>query len=66
MDWKVVREEEILNYLLQHPIYSNYIVLDDLDMPLLNEHLVLTNTFEGFDREKLEEALQILQKKNSN
>lgn len=62
MDWQVVREEEILNYLIEHPIYSNYIVLDDLDMPLLNKHLVLTNTFEGFDKEKLEAALQILKK----
>lgn len=65
MDWHVEREEEILNYLLAHRKYSNYVILDDLDMPLLKDHLVLTNSFEGLDEEKSQEAEEII-KGNSN
>lgn len=62
MSWHVTREEEILNYLLKHRNYSNYVILDDLEMPLLKEHQVFTNSFVGLDQQKSREVEEIIKK----
>lgn len=45
------REDEICIYLLEHPIYSDYIVLDDLPMPELGIHDIQTNLHSGYNED---------------
>lgn len=52
MDWHSSREEEILQYMLQHPIYAYYLILDDMQMPHLQQYLVQTDVYRGFDEER--------------
>lgn len=56
LDWKLPREEEIMNYLKNHPYYLSFLIFDDMEMPKLKEYLVQTNPFSGFDKEKRKEA----------
>lgn len=62
MDWKTSREEEILQYVIDHPIYSYCIVLDDMDMPHMMHYFVQTNAYDGFNEEREAYANALIQR----
>lgn len=43
------RQTEIADYLIAHPVYSGFLILDDLPMPEYQNELVHTNCFSGYD-----------------
>lgn len=50
------RQKHITDYLLQHPDYTGYLILDDLYLPHLDKNLVKCETLEGFDEQKQYQA----------
>ncbi len=54
------RYREIADYLMKHP-FSEFFILDDLDMGPLRTHAVRTELIIGFNQEKLEEAQRKMQ-----
>lgn len=60
MDWYMTREEEIMSYVQEHPVYSALIVLDDMAMPHLTKYMVQTDPFLGFDEERKNFAKKLL------
>ena len=59
MNWENSREEEIVHYLFEHPVYATFFILDDMKMPELENYLIQTNSFIGFDENALHVALKI-------
>ena len=49
--YEKTRQTEILEYLLAHPYFSGFIVLDDGDMPEFKEKMILTHPMKGWDDE---------------
>lgn len=56
------REEDIQQYLLEHPDFTGFIIFDDGNMPNLKNYLVLTNPLRGWNQERDEYARDILKK----
>lgn len=56
------RQVEIYSWLQQHSEVENFIILDDLEEELrwYKDHLVLTNKFDGLNKERAELAIQML------
>ena len=54
------RRIEIAEYLIAHPIYSGFIVLDDIRMPEFEGSYIRINPTIGFDEERLGHAKKIL------
>lgn len=50
------RQMHITDYLLEHPDYTGFMVLDDLYLPHLDKNLVKCETLEGFDKQKQHQA----------
>ena len=49
--YEKTRQTEILEYLLDHPFFAGFIVLDDGDMPEFKEKMILTHPMKGWDDE---------------
>lgn len=60
IDWYMTREEEIMAYIQEHPVYAKIIILDDMVMPHLKRYIVQTDPFLGFDEERAQEAKKLL------
>lgn len=60
MDWYMSREEEIMCYVQEHPVYSKIIILDDMVMPHLEKYIVQTDPFLGFEEERKNFAKKLL------
>lgn len=56
------REEDIQQYLLEHPDFTGFIIFDDGAMPSLSDYLVQTNPLKGWDKERDIYARDILKK----
>lgn len=56
------RQIEISDYLISHPVYSGFLILDDMPMPEFKNELVQTNCFQGYDAEKDIFARNLLKK----
>ncbi len=54
------REFQITEYLLEHPLFENYIVFDDGYMPHISDHEVLTDPMKGWDEEADRKARAIM------
>lgn len=57
------KEKEIKEYLVNHDEISDYVIIDDEDMPSLSSHLLRTNYEKGIDRSIIEEASYRLEHK---
>lgn len=57
------RQLDIEEYLLSHPVYSNYVILDDMEMPALKDHLVQTDPTKGWDDAADQKVRAILKKR---
>lgn len=55
-DWGTYRVQHVVNYLLGHPDYGNYVVFDDLDMPELGKHLIHCESRTGLNQKAAAEA----------
>lgn len=62
------RQVEIYSWLQQHPEVENFVILDDLEEELrwYKDHLVLTNKFDGLNKERAELVIKILNKGEEN
>lgn len=56
------RRLEITEYLLEHPVYSGFIVLDDIPMTEFKGSYISIDPTEGFDEDKFEQASQVLRR----
>ena len=56
------REELIMDYLLEHPDFTGFIIFDDILMTHLRDYLVHTNPMIGWDEERDQYARKIIQK----
>lgn len=54
------RRLEITDYLLKHPAYSGFVVLDDIPMTEFKGSYISIDPTEGFNKGKYEQAVQIL------
>ncbi len=59
------RHEEIKAWLAEHPSVTNYVVLDDMSMPELEDRRVRTDEWTGLVESDVEKAIDILMKKLS-
>lgn len=50
------RQKHITDYLLEHPDFTGYMILDDLYLPYLKDNLIKCETLEGFDEAKAQQA----------
>ena len=59
------RQVEIYSWLQQHSEVENFVILDDLEEELrwYKDHLVLTNKFDGLNKERAELAIKMLGEK---
>ena len=46
------RSQEIANYLLQHPDYTDYMIFDDQSMSVFGDRWVYTHPYHGYDAER--------------
>jgi hypothetical protein len=53
---------KIYEYLIENPYFTNFIIIDDLDMFYLNSFLIKTKFEDGFDEKKLKEAIDLCNK----
>ena len=53
------RYREILHWLETHPDFTNFVILDDLEMDVLSDHHVRTSFNTGLDKEKAEEVKKL-------
>lgn len=58
--YNVPRQLEIANYLIAHPDYSGFLILDDDPMPEFKKHWLETYPYKGFDDERSAVAHTIL------
>lgn len=56
IDMYLTRENEIVDYLFEHPDFSGFIVFDDIHMPHLTKYQIETNPMKGWTEEKDQEA----------
>ena len=58
------RQVEIYCWLQQHPEVENFVILDDLEEELrwFKDYLILTNKFDGLNKERAELAIKMLNK----
>ncbi len=61
LDLDVDREMHITDYLLEHPDYTNYFILDDINLKHLQHHLIQCDIKIGFDDTKHNEAVKMLE-----
>lgn len=54
------RSEEIVEYLFEHNNFHSFVVVDDLDMVDIRDYLVLMDPYVGFNEEKYNEAVEVL------
>ncbi len=54
------RQKHITDYLFEHPDFTGYLILDDLDLPYLRNNLVKCETLEGFDEQRAHQAYLML------
>lgn len=54
------RQKHITDYLFEHPDFTGYMILDDLDLPRLRNNLVKCETLEGFDEQRAHQAYVML------
>lgn len=54
------RQKHITDYLFEHPDYTGYMILDDLYLPYLHNHLIKCETLEGFDKQKAHQAMMMM------
>ena len=45
------RQTEIVEYMLAHPYFTGFLVVDDGDMPEFGENMILTHPMKGWDDE---------------
>lgn len=55
------RRLEITEYLMEHPVYSGFIVLDDIPMTEFKGSYISIDPTEGFDEDKFKQASQVLE-----
>ncbi len=60
------REEQIIQYLNEHPDFSDYLILDDLDMPVFGKHRITTDPYTGFDEVAYRNAVSLLKSGGQN
>lgn len=60
------RRLEITEYILEHPVYSGFIVLDDIPMTEFKGSYIGIDPTEGFNKEKFKQASLIIEKYNSD
>lgn len=53
------RYREIMAWLRQHPAFTNFVILDDLEMDVLSDHHVRTSFNTGLSEEKAEEVRKL-------
>jgi hypothetical protein len=53
------RYREILAWLREHPSFTNFVILDDLEMNVLSSHHVRTSFNTGLNEEKAEEVRKL-------
>lgn len=56
-----MRTKEIEKYLKANPMIDNFIIIDDLGVPLYNHHLVKCNLYDGFNEEAYENAKMLIE-----
>lgn len=56
------RQIEISDYLIAHPVYSGFLILDDMPMPEFPDEMVQTHCFYGYDAVHDRFARNILKK----
>lgn len=56
------REELIMDYLLEHPDFTGFLIFDDIHMSHLLDYLVQTDVLKGWDEECDERARKIIAK----
>lgn len=59
------RRLEIVQYLKEHPVYSGFLVLDDMAMPEFRRSDIHTDPTVGFDEKKLDQAEKVLKRYDS-
>ena len=62
------RQKEIYAWLLLHPEVDNFVILDDVEKELTfyKDHLVLTDPRVGLNKERMEQAIKMLNKGEEN
>lgn len=58
--YNVPRQQEIADYLIAHPDYSGFLIIDDDPMPEFKKHWLETYPYKGFDDESSAQAYTIL------
>lgn len=56
------RYREILAWLREHPYFTDFVILDDLEMSILSSHHVRTSFNTGLNEEKAEEVRKLFRK----
>ena len=63
---ETAREDEVCDYLLEHPYIGKFIIIDDGKFNLLNKYQVQTITKYGFNDEKYDEACILIESIKEN
>lgn len=52
IEYNVPRQQEIADYLLEHPDFSGFLIFDDIPMPEYQAEWVETHPYQGYDKER--------------